>query len=51
MTDREEKKMQGGAGLLTRRRAGTSTKDHRSTVVAGEGESPARVELPETERS
>jgi hypothetical protein len=50
-TDREEKKRcRGEAGLLTRERAGTSTEDRRSTVVAGEGESPARVETPETLR-
>jgi hypothetical protein len=41
----------GGAGLLTRGRAGTSTEDRWSTVVAGEGESPARVESPEIKRS
>jgi hypothetical protein len=42
--------MQGEAGLLTRERAGTSTEDRRSVVVAGEGESPTRVETLETVR-
>jgi hypothetical protein len=41
-TDKQRgEKEAGGAGLLTRGRAGTSTGDCRSTVVAGEGGSLA----------
>ena len=54
---RGEEEMQGETGLLTRERAGASTEDRRSTVVAGERTSLARErnrqrgrEKPETEK-